>query len=98
MYKVQVQKRAVKALRKLSPENLALANELIGGLETDPYANGKKLHGVPKGRPPLYRKKAGNVRIVYAVFENEITVVVALAGDRKNVYQARLKDLQLDLP
>jgi mRNA interferase RelE/StbE len=59
--------------------------EAIDGLETNPRPNGvEKLTGV---RPPIYRIRVGDYRILYDINDTAVTVAIARVGDRKMIYR-----------
>ena len=81
-YTVILSKKAQKLLDKLSYHIATPIFEAIVKLEENPRPPGcKKL----KGRDG-YRVRAGNYRIIYEIYDNELIVTVITLGDRKDVY------------
>ncbi|HEY5327463.1 MAG TPA: type II toxin-antitoxin system RelE/ParE family toxin [Mucilaginibacter sp.] len=82
-YTAILSKKAQKQLDKLSDAVAGPILEAIGGLEKDPRPQGyKKLTGRSG-----YRIRAGNYRIIYDIFDKQLTVNVIAIGDRKDIYQ-----------
>jgi mRNA interferase RelE/StbE len=83
MYKVEIENRCLKELKRLDREAVQKAFRIIEDQITkDPY-NAKALSGSFKG---FYSYRFGNYRIVYEIFDNTLTVIVLRIGHRKNVY------------
>ena len=82
-YTIILSKRAQKQLDKLSDNIAEPIIDAIAGLEDNPRPKGyKKL----KGRDG-YRIRAGNYRIIYTVFDDELLVDVIELGHRKDIYE-----------
>ena len=80
-YTIVLSKRAQKQLDKLSDNIVAPIIKAITGLEDNPQPKGyKKL----KGRDG-YRIRAGNYRIIYNIFDDELLVDVIKLGHRKDI-------------
>lgn len=83
-YTVIVERQAEKALRRLPREVLSRVDRLILRLADDPRPAGcKKL----KGYENLYRLRVGNWRIVYAVEDDKLIVLVIEISPRGQVYR-----------
>lgn len=88
-YRVEIKKAAVKEYEGLPATVKKDVKDKLRELETDPRPpDCEKLKGVPKGRPDLYRVRVGDWRIVYAVFDKMLLVLVVGVRDRKEVYAA----------
>lgn len=73
-YTIIVERQAEKALRRLPRELLSRVDRLIAGLADEPRPTGcKKL----KGYDNLYRLRAGDWRIIYAV-EDAVLIVLGI--------------------
>lgn len=73
-YTVILERQAAKALRRLPRELLSRVDRLITSLADEPRPTGcKKL----KGYDNLYRLRAGDWRIMYAV-EDDVLVVLGI--------------------
>jgi len=83
-YRVDFLPAARRQFLKLSkPVQKRLAPH-IDALETDPRPPGvKKL----QGGPDLYRIRVGNWRIVYAIRDKDLLVLVVRIADRRDVYR-----------
>ena len=78
--------RAIKELKKLGPqaarEIVAWLDERIAG-KKDPRQFGKALKG---DLAQLWRYRVGDYRVICAVKDQELLVLVVRVGHRKNVY------------
>lgn len=84
-YEVRVLERAVKALEHLQPRDKTRLLETIAALAENPRPSGvKKL----AGHEPLYRVRVGDFRVIYAIRDNRLMVIVVLVGHRREVYAA----------
>jgi mRNA interferase RelE/StbE len=82
-YKVNIEKKASKALEVISEPDYSRVKEAILNLEKNPRPVGyRKLKG-RKG----YRIREGNYRVIYHIFDQIFIVNVIAVGDRKNVYR-----------
>ncbi len=82
-YTVSLSKKAQKQLDKLSDDIAEPILEAIEKLEENPRPVGcKKL----KGRDG-YRIRAGNYRVIYDIFDNNLLVDVIALGHRKDIYE-----------
>lgn len=82
---------AERELKKLPPQIQDEIFEKIESLQNNPRPQGyKKLTNfkVPNLKlKPLYRVRVGEYRIVYAIQDNIITVIIAKIANRKEVYE-----------
>ncbi len=84
MYKVFYLDSVQKDLDRLDrPTRLRVLNKIEKHLAKDPKGLGKPLTGQFKG---LWRYRIGDFRVIYKVAEEEILIIVARIGHRKNVY------------
>lgn len=86
-YKVSIKRSAVKEIESI-PQKRERQRIIrrIGQLATNPRPPGsKKLSGHDK-----YRIRQGSYRIVYAINDAEIVVVVVKVGHRRDVYRSGL--------
>lgn len=82
-YIVVLSKQAQKQLDKLSDIIAEPILDAVGRLENNPRPPGcKKL----KGRDS-YRIRVGDYRIIYNIFDKELTIDVVALGHRKDIYQ-----------
>jgi mRNA interferase RelE/StbE len=83
-YKVEITHTAKKYLSTLSKANYQLVVNAVNSLSVDPYQTGiKKLKGVKN----VFRKRAGNYRIVYKIDGTILVVTVISIGNRKDIYE-----------
>ncbi|MCL2804106.1 MAG: type II toxin-antitoxin system RelE/ParE family toxin [Micrococcales bacterium] len=82
-YRIEVRPAAMRALRKIDPGQQARIQAAISLLAIDPRPPGAiRL----QGRDGL-RVRVGDYRIIYAVHDNVLLVVVVTLGHRKDVYR-----------
>ncbi len=82
-YKIQIKPSAVKELEALPNKDLSRVVRRIQGLADNPRPPGcEKLSGEEK-----YRIRKGSYRVVYAISDDERTVVVVKVGHRREVYR-----------
>ena len=82
-YRLQIKRSAVKELAAVRLRDRRRIARRIQTLATDPRPPGcEKLSGQEK-----YRVRQGDYRILYAVDDDELTVVVVKIGHRRDVYR-----------
>ena len=82
-YKLQIKPSAVKELEALPPKERQRIVTKIRTLATDPRPSGsEKLSG-----HQLYRVRQGNYRILYAIEDADLSLVVVKIGHRRDVYR-----------
>ncbi len=81
-YRIELRPAAVRALRKLGPQVRGRVQGAIALLAQDPRPPGARAL---QGRPGL-RVRVGDYRIVYAVQDDVLLVVVVRLGHRRDVY------------
>lgn len=87
-YRVTVDRKAQKALRRLSPDLRARAGAEIDRLRENPRPAGSKpLKGKPAGRWSL--RFADDWRIIYTIEDAVLLVVVIDVANRGKVYRKR---------
>lgn len=83
-YKVEISKRALKQLNKLSSEFQERIQAKIDDLASEPGPNGvKKL----KNRENGYRIRVGDYRILYDIYDDILLITVVEIGHRSKVYK-----------
>ncbi len=83
-YRVLVLPRAQREIKSLPLQTRKRVSEAIDSLEQNPRPSGvKKL----KGAEDLYRLRVGDFRIIYAIHDQELLVIVINLGHRRDVYQ-----------
>jgi mRNA interferase RelE/StbE len=83
-YSVSIKKSAIKALEQLPKPDRLRVIKVIDGLQIDPYS-GALLKGDLSG---LRRVRVGSYRVVYEVFETQLTILVVRLGHRRDIYRA----------
>lgn len=83
-YRVEIDQRAAKLLRKLDRPIQARLVATIAALGADPRPTGVKALA---GHPGLLRVRVGDYRIVYTVYDAKLLVLVVHLGHRRHVYE-----------
>ena len=83
-YRIELRPAAVKALRRIDPQDRLRIQGAIALLGENPRPPGAKAL---QGRDGL-RVRVGNYRIIYTVDDNVLLIVVVTLGHRKDVYDA----------
>ena len=82
MYSIEYSQRAVKELKKLEPK---VARRIVSALERiriRPHSFVVKLVGTD-----YYRLKVDRYRVILAIKEKKLTILVIRVGHRKNIYK-----------
>jgi len=83
-YRVLILPRAQRQIKSLPFQTRNRVNEAIDSLEKNPRPAGvKKL----KGTEEFYRLRVGDYRIIYAIQDKELLVIVVSAGHRRDIYR-----------
>ena len=86
-YKLKIEKKALKKLKKMDKNRSALLISWINKnlVDTDdPRKHGKTLSGDYRG---LWRYRVGDYRIVAMIKDDEILISIIDSGHRKDVYK-----------
>jgi mRNA interferase RelE/StbE len=92
-YTVRLTRGALDQMGQLPAHARKLVRERIGRL-----ASNQRPPGVRKVNAPgnVWRIRAGDYRVIYAIRDSELLVLVVRVGDRKHVYD-RLERLAAEL-
>ena len=83
-WKVIIQRKAERVLKRLDGETLERIRQAIRGLAGEPRPMGyKKLTGYEN----LFRVRAGDWRIIYAIEDNQLIVLVLEISPRGGAYR-----------
>jgi len=82
-YRIEVRPAAVKALRRIEPQDRGRVQGAIALLGEDPRPPGARAL---QGRDG-YRVRVGNYRIIYTIRNDILVVVVVTVGHRRDVYE-----------
>lgn len=83
MYKIEIDKRAEKELRKIQKKDRIRILDAIQNLAANPRPKGcKKLFNRPG-----YRIRIGDFRVIYSIFDEKLIVIVIKIADRKEIYR-----------
>lgn len=85
MYNVVITEYAIRQLKKINKQMVALIKEAIAELAQNPRPhNYIKLTNFE-----AYRIRVGNYRIIYEINDSVLTVIVVEVADRKQVYKKK---------
>ncbi len=84
-YQINIQPAAMKAIEDVRGPRRADIIAAIDALEASPRPQG---HEKLSGYTNLYRVRVGDFRIVYAIDDGVLTVLVVLVGHRRDIYEA----------
>jgi mRNA interferase RelE/StbE len=80
-YEITIERRAQKALAKISEPHQTSIIEKIRELADNPYQNAKKLTA-----REAWRIRVGTYRVIYEINNNLLIVLVVKIGHRKDIY------------
>ena len=82
-YRIELRPAALKALRRIDPQDRPRIQGVIALLGEDPRPpQAKALQGRPG-----YRVRVGNYRILYTIDDGVLLIVVVTLGHRRDVYE-----------
>ncbi|MCU1528887.1 MAG: plasmid stabilization protein [Frondihabitans sp.] len=81
-YRIELRPAAVKALRKIDPQDRRRIQGAIALLGHDPRPPGAKAL---QGRPGM-RVRVGIYRIIYTIHDDVLLVIVVALGHRRDIY------------
>lgn len=81
-YEIHVRPAALRALKRIDPQDQARIRGAIALLAADPRPPGMKAL---RGRDG-FRIRVGNYRILYTIEDDRLLVVVVTLGHRRDVY------------
>jgi mRNA interferase RelE/StbE len=82
-YRIEVRPAALRALRQLPPNVRPRVQGAIALLATEPRPPSARAL---RGRPG-YRVRVGDYRMIYAVHDDVLVIVVVTLGHRREVYE-----------
>jgi len=83
-YQVQITATAERQLKRLSKTDQRRVVNVVTGLTDDPRPRGcRKL----RGYDDVYRVRVGVLRIIYAIEDDRLLILVLKVGHRKAVYR-----------
>lgn len=83
-WQIQIERKAQKALKKISEPYKSKIIEKIEGLADEPRPhNCKKLKGVSG----LWRVRVSDYRIVYQIIDEKLLILIVRIGHRKDIYE-----------
>jgi len=94
-FAVQMTQAAVDDLESIHPVQREQILSAIKSLSTNPLPSGIRIKKLKGFKPPLYRLRSGDFRILYRIQSNDVTIMNVL--DRKDLEKI-IKRLQLQNP
>ncbi len=85
-YRVEVAPCALRQLRKIDPPARRRVQAAIELLAEQPRPGGAKKPGGGEGE---WRVRTGDYRIVYAIHDRVLLVLVVAVGHRRDIYERR---------
>ena len=83
-YKIQITATAERQLKRLSKTDQRRVVNVVAGLTDNPRPRGcRKL----RGYDDVYRVRVGVLRVIYALEDNHLLILVLKVGHRKAVYR-----------
>ena len=83
-YRIEVAAAAARQFRKLEPAVQLRLSRKIDSLSSDPRPQGvTKL----QGKDNLYRIRDGDFRIIYAIEDRKLLILVLSVGNRRDIYR-----------
>lgn len=82
-YKIRIEQRALKLLKKLDPADKNRIKNAISQLAHDP-SQGKPLKARFKG---LWRYRVGHYRLIYSRNDDQLVILILRNGHRKDIYR-----------
>jgi len=87
-YTVELSRRAQRELAKLQMQDFLRVSEVIKGLRRNP-----RPKGVRKIRGSIHRVRAGDWRVIYAVFDKDRLVIIGKVAKRSEDTYDRVDEL-----
>jgi mRNA interferase RelE/StbE len=85
MYNIEYAERVEGSMAKFPKHDKKAIFDKIDSLTTDPRPPGvEPLHGELKG---LYRVRIGNYRVIYAINDNKLLILIIKIAKRGDVYK-----------
>jgi mRNA interferase RelE/StbE len=81
-YRIELRPAAVRALKRIHPEDKERIQGAIALLGQDP----RPPKAIALSGRPGYRVRVGDYRIIYAIEDDVLLVVVVTVGHRRDVY------------
>jgi mRNA interferase RelE/StbE len=82
-YRIELRPAAVRALKKIHPEDKERVQGAIALLGQDP----RPPKAIALSGRPGYRVRVGDYRIIYTIQDDVLLVVVVNPGHRREIYQ-----------
>ncbi|MGX1160748.1 mRNA interferase RelE/StbE [Arthrobacter sp. SLBN-100] len=82
-YRIELRPAAIRALKKIHPEDKERVQGAIALLGQDP----RPPKAIALSGRPGYRVRVGNYRIIYTIQDDVLLVVVVNLGHRRDIYQ-----------
>jgi mRNA interferase RelE/StbE len=91
-FQVVLTEHAIADLEEISKEVREKVQRDLKNLQTSPLPSGTQIKRLKGFRPPIYRLRSGNFRVLYRIREGEVTILRVI--DRK-ILERIIKRLNL---
>jgi mRNA-degrading endonuclease RelE of RelBE toxin-antitoxin system len=91
-FQVVLTEHAIADLEEISREVREKVQRDLKNLQTSPLPSGTQIKRLKGFRPPIYRLRSGNFRVLYRIREGEVTILRVI--DRK-ILERIIKRLNL---
>jgi mRNA interferase RelE/StbE len=82
-YAIKIERRALKALKKIHPVHRSPIEAAIDELADEPHPSGvRKIQGAEN----TWRIRIGNYRVLYDIYDDELIIWVVRIAHRKDAY------------
>jgi mRNA interferase RelE/StbE len=82
-YRIELRPAAIRALKKIHPEDKERVQGAIALLGQDP----RPPKAIALSGRPGYRVRVGDYRVIYTIQDDVLLVVVVNLGHRRDIYQ-----------
>lgn len=86
MYALQYTKHAEREIKRLNSPTQSRIYNILPTICDNPYQHVIPLNR-PKGAEPLYKLVIGTYRVIMAIRDDKLVILVISAGHRKKVYK-----------
>ena len=91
-YRVVLTDHAITDLKAISKSFRSKLHGDLNILQTSPHAHGKKIKRLKGFKPPIYRLRSGNYRVLYEIEENIVNVLRVI---NRKLLERAIKGLKL---
>jgi mRNA interferase RelE/StbE len=86
MFSLHYSQKAKRALKNLDPQIGKRIYLALESIRDNPRSHIEEMNR-PKGAEPLYKYRVGEYRVIMALFDTELVVLVVDIGPRRTIYK-----------